>query len=106
MGPEVDLHKIPELHVPEGEIFKKCYNPNGAFKAVDFRFPYEEESFDLIFLTSVFTHMQGAEVRHYLDEIRRALRPGGKCLTTCFLLNGESEGCSKRREHAKSRAPV
>jgi predicted SAM-dependent methyltransferase len=45
----------------------------------------------LIYLTSVFTHMQGAEVRHYLDEISRVLRPGGKCLTTCFLLNEEAE---------------
>ena len=99
--------KFPNFMFRKADIFNKCYNPNGAFKAVDFRFPYEEESFDLIFLTSVFTHMQGAEVRHYLDEIRRALRPGGKCLTTCFLLNGESEGLiSKRREHAKSRAPV
>ena len=35
--------------------------------------------------------MRGAEVRHYLDEIRRVLRPGGKCLTTCFMLNRESE---------------
>jgi SAM-dependent methyltransferase len=83
--------KFPNFTFRKADIFNRCYNPNGAFKAVDYRFPYEEESFDLIFLTSVFTHMQGAEVRHYLDEIRRVLRPGGKCLTTCFLLNGESE---------------
>ena len=84
--------KFPNFTFRKADIFNKCYNPNGALKAVDYRFPYEEDSFDLIFLTSVFTHLQGAEVRHYLDEIRRALRPGGKCLTTCFLLNGESEG--------------
>ncbi len=94
--------KFPNFMFRKADIFNKCYNPNGAFKAVDFRFPYEEESFDLIFLTSVFTHMQGAEVRHYLDEIRRALRPGGKCLTTCFLLNGESEGLIRKGESTQN----
>jgi SAM-dependent methyltransferase len=84
--------KFPNFSFRKADIFNKCYNPKGTFEAVDFRFPYKEESFDLIFLTSVFTHMQGAEVRHYLDEIRRVLRPGGRCLTTCFLLDGESEG--------------
>jgi len=83
--------KFPNFAFRKADIFNKFYNPDGVFKAVDFRFPYKEESFDLIFLTSVFTHMRGAEVRHYLDEIRRVLRPGGKCLTTCFMLNGESE---------------
>jgi len=84
--------KFPNFAFRQADIFNKAYNPTGSVKAVDYRFPYENDRFDLIFLTSVFTHMQGADVRHYLDEIRRALRPGGRCLTTCFLLDGESEG--------------
>jgi SAM-dependent methyltransferase len=83
--------RFPNFTFRKADIFNKWYNPEGALKAVDFRFPYEDASFDLIFLTSVFTHMQGTEVRHYLDEIRRVLRPGGRCLTTCFLLEKESE---------------
>ena len=83
--------KFPNFTFRKADIFNKFYNPNGVLKAVDYRFPYEDDSFDLIFLTSVFTHLQGAEVRHYLDEIRRVLRPGGKCLTTCFLLDAVSE---------------
>ena len=58
--------------------------------STEFRFPYESESFDLVFLSSVFTHMRAPDVRHYLDEIHRVLRPGGRCLTSCFLLNEES----------------
>ena len=38
-----------------------------------------------VFLTSVFTHMLPPEVRHYLREVRRVLRPQGRCLMT-FLL--------------------
>ena len=94
--------KFPNFTFRKADIFNKCYNPKGAFRAVNFRFPYKEESFDLIFLTSVFTHMQGAEVRHYLDEIRRVLRPGGKCLTTCFMLNGESEELIRKGESTQN----
>ena len=42
------------------------------------------------------------ELRHYLQEIRRVLRPQGRCLMTFFLLNDESleaarAGRAKRR---------
>ncbi|WP_324238873.1 class I SAM-dependent methyltransferase [Okeania sp.] len=72
-------------------IYNYHYNPGGNIEAKDFIFPYEDKSFDFIFLTSVFTHMQTEEVRHYLEEIYRVLKPGGKCLCSCFLLNQESE---------------
>lgn len=44
----------------------------------------------MVFLTSVFTHMFPPDVEHYLDEISRVLKPGGRCLCTYFLLNDES----------------
>lgn len=72
-------------------IYNHHYNPAGSIKAKDFVFPYENESFDFIFLASVFTHMQTEEVRHYLEEIYRVLNLGGKCLCSFFLLNTESE---------------
>jgi SAM-dependent methyltransferase/GT2 family glycosyltransferase len=72
-------------------IYNQMYNPTGTVQAVDFIFPYADESFDFIFLTSVFTHMQAQEVQHYLEEINRVLKLGGRCLCTCFLLNEESE---------------
>ena len=90
-------------HVP---IYNQHYNPTGTVAATEFRFPYPDQAFDFVLLTSVFTHMQGAEVRHYLDEIQRVLRPGGRCVCTCFLLNAEaqalmSEGqCARPLVHA------
>ncbi len=59
--------------------------------AVSFTFPYDDNRFDLVFLFSVFTHMRPAEVRNYLFEIQRVLKPGGKCLTTFFVFNAEEE---------------
>ena len=55
-------------------------------------FPYGDGEFDLVFLTSIFTHMPASHVRRYLSEINRVLKPGGRCLCTAFLLNEEAEG--------------
>jgi SAM-dependent methyltransferase len=60
-------------------------------KAEDFVFPYENNSFDTIFLFSVFTHMQPLEVQNYFNEIQRVLKPGGKCLGTFFLYDDKNE---------------
>lgn len=54
-------------------------------KADQFIFPYENESVDFVFLISVFTHMIPQEMNHYLSEIYRCLKPGGKCFFSCFI---------------------
>lgn len=60
-------------------------------KAENFIFPYEDNSFDTVFLFSVFTHMQPLEVQNYLNEIQRVLKPKGKCLSTFFLYDDQIE---------------
>jgi len=60
------------------------YSSTGA-EATSFRFPYKDQEFDFIILTSVFTHMLPREVENYLNEISRVLKPGGYCLSTFFL---------------------
>ena len=60
-------------------------------KAEQFMFPYEANSFDTIYLFSVFTHMQPPEVQNYLNEINRVLKPNGKCLATFFTYNNNNE---------------
>ncbi|OWU89274.1 class I SAM-dependent methyltransferase [Flavobacterium sp. WLB] len=60
-------------------------------KAENFKFPYEDNSFDTVFLFSVFTHMQPKEVQNYLNEIYRVLKTDGKCLSTFFLYDDQNE---------------
>jgi SAM-dependent methyltransferase len=74
------------------DIQNRHYNPKGRLRSESFVFPYESASFDLVFLTSVFTHLHGGEVRRYLDEVSRTLKPGGVCAATCFLLDDEARG--------------
>jgi SAM-dependent methyltransferase len=72
------------------DLQNRTYNRAGAAPASSFSFPYADGSFDFVFLTSVFTHMLPDDVRRYLSEIARVLAPGGRVLSTFFLLNAES----------------
>lgn len=83
--------RFPHFQFRRVDIYNQFYNPEGKVEAVNFTFPYQDESFDFIALNSVFTHIQADETRHYLEEIRRVLKPGGRCLCTWFLLNEKSE---------------
>jgi SAM-dependent methyltransferase len=80
----------PNFRFRHVDVLNRFYNPEGRMQPDEFQFPYPDESFDFVFLTSVLTHMLPPEVQHYLNEIRRVLRPDGRCLATFFVLNKES----------------
>lgn len=81
----------PNFRFQVADIRSERYNPHGTYEAADYRFPYDDGSFDFAFLTSVFTHLQRPAVANYLSELARVLRPGGRCLATYFLMNDEAE---------------
>jgi SAM-dependent methyltransferase len=80
-------------------VYNGKYNPFGTLAAAEYRFPYEDSSFDFAFATSLFTHLFRDDVSHYLAETARVLKPGGTGLFTFFLLTPEAE-----REVAAGRA--
>ena len=80
----------PRSHFRLVDVRNASYNPTGAVPAREFRFPYNDGTFDFVFLTSVFTHMLPEEMRNYLSEITRVLNSGGRCLITYFILNDKS----------------
>lgn len=69
------------------DIKNEHYNPDGIISADKFKFPYEDNTFDFVFLTSVFTHLLPADLSNYLREVSRVLKLGGRCLISYFLLN-------------------
>jgi SAM-dependent methyltransferase len=79
----------PRFHFQLADIRNPEYR-GGSQEAAEYRFPFDDASFDFAFATSVFTHMRPGEVRRYVSELGRVLRPGGRGLFTCFLLNSES----------------
>lgn len=79
-------------------VWNSFYNPKGTEKSSSFRFPYEDQSFNFVLLTSVFSHMLTSDVRHYLSEISRVLQSSGRCLFSCFLLTDESKQLIKEKK--------
>lgn len=82
--------KRPNFRFQLADVYNKHYNPGGKYKSSEYRFPYEDNTFDLVALSSVFTHMLPADVQNYLKEIARVTKPGGKSLISWFVMNEES----------------
>ncbi|MEL6925652.1 MAG: class I SAM-dependent methyltransferase, partial [Bacteroidota bacterium] len=82
-----DFSNFKFRYVP---LHNDLYTSTGQ-RAAQFSFPYADNQFDCVFLFSVFTHMQLEEVAHYLKEIGRVLKPGGRCLSTFFYYNDACE---------------
>ena len=78
--------RFPNFRFRHVDVHNALYNPGGLLSPAEFRFPYGDDEFDFVFLTSVFTHMLPREVEHYIAEIARVLRPGKRCLASVFLM--------------------
>jgi ubiquinone/menaquinone biosynthesis C-methylase UbiE len=72
------------------DVYNLHYNPGGRNKSNEYQFPYPDNTFDFVLLTSVFTHMLPADVENYLSEIARVMKPGATCFITYFVINDES----------------
>ena len=82
--------RYPNFRFHHADLASRAYNPRGTRSASEYRFPFADQSFDFIYLASVFTHMLPDEVEHYVSEISRLLAPGGSCVASYFLLNDET----------------
>lgn len=82
--------RYPNFRFTRADVYNQFYNPAGTYRDAEYRFPFADSRFDLVTLTSVFTHMLPEGLGNYLSQISRVLRPGGRCLITYFLLNDES----------------
>lgn len=67
------------------------YNLSTETEASTFVFPYPNYFFNVVVLTSVFTHMQQKEVQQYINEIGRVLKTGGYCFCTFFMITPASD---------------
>ena len=82
--------RYPRFRFTHTHLKNDLYNLRTDQEAKDFVFPYNDREFDLVFLTSVFTHMLPDDIRNYLAQIHRVLIPGGVCFATFFLMNREA----------------
>jgi SAM-dependent methyltransferase len=78
------------IHFTLADVYNKEYNPKGSRQPADYQFPYEDETFDVAVLISVFTHMLPTDVDRYVGEIARVLKRNGRICASYSIINPES----------------
>jgi ubiquinone/menaquinone biosynthesis C-methylase UbiE len=78
----------PHFHFHFADIHNEAYNCTGKEKASDYRFPFENSSFDFVFLTSVFTHLLPRDADNYLSETMRVIDEQASHLSFKYELPG------------------
>ena len=76
--------EYPAFNFTRINIKNSRYNPSGQIITDQFRLPLDQE-FDLIYLYSVFSHMDIHDIRSYLGEFNRLLAPNGNIFLTAFI---------------------
>lgn len=82
------------------DVANNAYNPGGHAGAAELTFPYPDQSFDFAILTSVFTHMMGDAIGHYMGELGRVMRPSGTVFATWLLLDPEVDAALAEKRTA------
>lgn len=79
--------QFPNAQFTYANIKNTFYNPSGDILANEYQFPYKDKRFDVVFLPSVFTHMDQEGFEGYVAEIHRVMKPGGRLLSWHFLVD-------------------
>jgi SAM-dependent methyltransferase len=74
------------------DVENEVYNPQGGTRGSEYRFPFDDGSFDFVFLASVYTHLLEDDCANYAGEIVRVLRPGGTAAVSIFLITAPVAG--------------
>jgi SAM-dependent methyltransferase len=81
---------FPNFRFSVMDVRNAFYHPTGRYAPSEFIFPWDDATFDLVILTSIFTHLQPDDMEQYASEIARVMKPGARSLITYFLVNDES----------------
>jgi SAM-dependent methyltransferase len=80
----------PHFRFQLADVHSARYHPRGTMKARDYVFPYDRDTFHFVVLSSVFSHMLPDDLAHYLTQIARVLRPGGRTVISCYLVSART----------------
>jgi SAM-dependent methyltransferase len=79
--------RVANFRFHHADLSNTLYSNSGG-DASQYRFPFLDDYFDVIFATSVFTHLVPTSAQQYAREIARMLKKdGGRALLTFYLLN-------------------
>lgn len=98
IGLDVDVRRIEDakqriqsrvgnFEFVHADVYNRDYNPGGSVPAAEYEFPFGDGTFDAVFAASLFTHLLPQEAERYVAETARVLKPGGRAILSCFLLD-------------------
>ena len=82
---------FPRYQFIHMDIESPYYNPEGAMRSNEFDLPFQDESFDLVVLFSVYTHMLPDTFDRMTAEVQRVLRSRGRCFATFFIIDNKTD---------------
>lgn len=77
--------KHPTFNFIHLDVANPRYNKNGKLEQDSISLPFEDRTFDIIYLYSVFSHLVTKDVETYCSEFARLLKPHGKVFLTAFV---------------------
>ncbi len=83
--------RLPGFQFDLADVSNARYRPSATLTPAEAKFPYSDDSFDVVCAFEVFMHVPLAGVRNYLAEIARVLRSGGTAVLT-FVVIWDDEG--------------
>mgnify|MGYP006281266909 FL=1 len=78
-------HKHPSFRFKHINVQNERYHKNGEPLNRKFKFHVRDNALDIIYLYSVFSHMYENNMRIYLKDFARILKPGGHLFFTTFV---------------------
>lgn len=75
----------PRFSYHHVDLHNDLYNPGGRPMSADTDLGVGDRRFDIIWLFSVFTHLNPADYRSMLQVLRRHIRPGGRLFYTLYV---------------------
>lgn len=75
----------PSFRFQHLDVANERYNPRGHHLGAGFKFDLPKDSFGIIYLYSVFSHMREKDMRLYLSDFLRLLEDDGKVFFTTFV---------------------
>jgi SAM-dependent methyltransferase len=87
----------PNFAFIHADVRNDSYHPAGASTVVEYALPLPDSSLDLVVATSLFTHLQTAELSRYHREAARVLAPGGRLYASYFLFESWEEAARECR---------
>jgi ubiquinone/menaquinone biosynthesis C-methylase UbiE len=81
----------PNFRFHVAEVNSSISALQGKGEASEYRFPWDDATFDMAYAGSLFTHLTPEGTENYLRETARTLKAGGKLVATFNMYNKDTQ---------------